>query len=352
MAVEIVRYEDRYRQEVAVLLTRLWSKNSERNERYLQWRYLANPVLASPILHLAIDAGNVVAMRGARGVAWDIGVAHNTECHIVPCMGDTVVADTHSNQGLLNELTLSLLEDMAARGIQFTFNLSPSGVTLLSSLRNGWRSIGSWPTVVRREQRENPTGDPVMFTIMDRYLGRRDPKNDAIVVSDRPRPEAMARVAAATSGHGRIRPFKDTAFLEWRFENPLNEYRFLYYEDNGTRGYLVLENSERHPRWTCVLDIEASEPGIQAALIESAVALGKFDELRLWWLRLPIQAMRALQELGFAQSPAKGGIGRFLPTVLVRPTSTDGRKCGWSINDIALQDIANWDIKMLIADAT
>ena len=101
-----------------------------------------------------------------------------------------------------------------------------------------------------------------------------------------------------------------------------------------------------------MLDIEASEPGIQAALIESAVALGKFDELRLWWLRLPIQAMRGLQELGFALAPDKRGIDRFLPTVLVRPTSTDVRKCEWSINDIALLDIANWDIRMLIADAT
>jgi hypothetical protein len=51
----------------------------------------------------------------------------------------------------------------------------------------------------------------------------------------------MAELVARRPWDGRIRHLRDAEYFAWRFRDPLHDYRFLYWDDGGLRGYPVLQ---------------------------------------------------------------------------------------------------------------
>ena len=50
----------------------------------------------------------------------------------------------------------------------------------------------------------------------------------------------MAELAERIGYDGRIRHVRDEQYFSWRFQNPLSEYRFLFWDNGRLDGYLVL----------------------------------------------------------------------------------------------------------------
>jgi GNAT superfamily N-acetyltransferase len=137
---DIVRYEPRYRDQVLAVQHHLWGTDSARNDQYLAWKYEQNPYADAPLIYLALDEGQVVAMRGMFGTRWQVGDPPDRPAALFA--GDTVVMPDHRGRGLFRQIMLVALKDLARLGYRYLLNLSAGRATHLMSCRMGWVSIG------------------------------------------------------------------------------------------------------------------------------------------------------------------------------------------------------------------
>ena len=147
------------------------------------------------------------------------------------------------------------------RGYPFVLSLSAGPTTFKIALAAGWRSVG-WYTSINRKTASSGIGRLLPNRIRRSHWlpspprcsafvapGRavrpsRSPGGNAsrpVTVSREPRPTEMAGLIAGLSWDGRMRHVRNADYLTWRFRNPLHEYRFLFWDDDALRGYLVLQ---------------------------------------------------------------------------------------------------------------
>ena len=95
----------------------------------------------------------------------------------------------------------------------------------------------------------------------------------------------MADLVAGLSWDGRMRHVRNAEYFAWRFRNPLHEYRFLFWDDDGLRGYLVMQRylSEYVDNWLVnIVDWEASDDRIRRHLLEAVRRFGRFQRIQTW----------------------------------------------------------------------
>jgi len=166
------------------------------------------------------------------------------------------------------------------------------------------------------------------------------------------RADAMADLIRRKPHDGRIRHVRDVAFLTWRFDNPLHEYRFVYAGEEQLAGYLVLKRSVVSPssHRVSIADLEAIDDRTQSALLEVAVRHGEFAELTAWSGTLDPSTVAAMQRMGFEACDRHLTV-HGLPCVLVRATDDSRLVDDWRIEGLHLLDPANWDHRMVYTSA-
>ncbi len=367
MAYEIVPYAPELDPQIVQLQTHLWSGDPGRNAAYLRWKYADNPFLDETLIQLALFEGRVVAMRGMFGALWQID--DTATRHLLPHADDFVVAPEHRNRGVASHLMKASLADAVARGFPFAVALSASPVTFISSLAAGWRSAGSYQSVwrstaesprlerlrdrlrrVRWYGRFNALRPSGPFNRLDRAASR---VAKAVSLSREPRPQEMAALVARLPWDGRIRHVRDANYFAWRFRNPLHDYRFLFWDDGGLRGYLVLQRylSDRADQGCVnIADWEASDEEVQAGLLETALRCGRFSRTQTWTvsLRDPVRAL--LGDHSF-QSPEPGGVRTRSSGLLVRRLGDAPANERWALGSRDPLNIADWDLRMLYSMA-
>jgi len=373
----VIPYDAGRRADVAALQTHSWSPDASLNAAYLEWKHEQNPFLRTPLIYLALHHGRVVGMRGFYGASWEADDAAMPK--VIPCAADLVVAPEHRNLALVPMIMKTALEDLAARGYEYVLNLSASPVTLLGSLAMGWRSAGSLEETCRIDPgrpdrraalsrlRRLPVvwrfaGNlaqvvhgvlPGPFAELDRKWARDAGRGtDPIDVERTPRVEAMADLVRRLGTRARIRHVRDTAYLGWRYRNPLAAYRFLYWGNDPLDGYVVLEHSisASADRVTVrVVDWEAARPEIRVALLRSAIRWGRFREIRAWSATQPDGAADVLRQEGFVVVDEPGRLSRHRPALLVRTTRQPEPGCEWTLFDRRLLDRSNWDLRPIAA---
>jgi hypothetical protein len=372
---EIVPYHPELLERVVRLQRHLWSPVETLNAAYFTWKHERNPYVGSPLVYLALHGRQVVGMRGMFGARWEHGPPRTTFLGL--CADDMVIAPAHRERGLVSQIMRAALGDLARRGYGYIFNLTAGPATFMASLATGWRSTGSLKPVWRSEPRgidlrrirraleriplawRYAESLGIVSSIQRRPFSRLD-RNGArrrggvsrhISLADQPRAEAMAALVERIGHDGRLRHVRDRAYFDWRFANPLCEYRFLFWDDVQLEGYLVLQT----PAWpaptrrSCrIMDWEASHEEVRAALLQAAIVWGQFPELVSWSATLPEGARRALDENRFA--PVDGppqSLPRVQPSVLVRPTRDEWLRDEWVVGTRRLLDLASWDLRRL-----
>jgi hypothetical protein len=178
-------------------------------------------------------------------------------------------------------------------------------------------------------------------------------KGVKVEIDARPRSKAMADLIRRIGHDGRIRHVRDERFLDWRFHNPLCEYRFLYAGGEALDGYLVLQRLINHPQpypRVRIVDLEAVNVRVQAALLRTAVRAGAFTELVTWTATANDALLKELDRLGFG--PIDREAAAFgCPCFLIRPTSEQRLAEDWRLGNTLLLDLKNWDIRMLFSMA-
>ena len=372
---EVVRYRPQLRRQVAALQRHLWRGDEATNAAYLEWKYERNPYLPAPLIYLALDGDRVVGMRGMYGSCWEIGP--RGERFLIPCADDFVIAPEHRNRGLFGRIMTAAFTDLAAEGHRCAFSLSPGPVTLAGSLVSGWRSLG--PVHEVRRKTRDPAAPfrrlgarmhalPLLWRWANviseqgwrlrRHAFRRldrtappTPASGSVWLERAPRVEAMAELIARIGHDGRARQVRDAQYLEWRFANPLHEYRFLFAGGDRLEGYLVLQVYRLDPhRGANVVDWEAATLAIRGELLRRALEWGGFIELSAWTVTLPETTRGLLAKASFAPAPG-GRLTREGTSLLVRAFDRRGPAADPVLGGRRLLDVSNWDMRMLYSMA-
>lgn len=374
---KIVKYQSEFKRAVAEFQTRLWSPSPEFNLRYFQWKYENNPYGDEPTIYLAFHEGLLVGMRGFYPARWETGIPPRQFPVFVA--DDLLVHEDHRNRGLVTQIMQVSYAELRGLGLEYLFNLSGGRLTVLGSLAMGWRSIGMLKPMgcmssgkrfypaLRHQLSRLPflwryADDPIFYHSIEKEPYReldRAPTpftvadEPAVEIAQRARPKAMASLINRIGHDGRLRHVRDEAYLDWRFRNPFHEYRFIYSGGRVLDGYLVLKRSiygtQPAPR-VSIVDLEAITSHVRAALLKAAVKVGQFAELAIWTASADSELLQQLHALNFFpidQDLTPSGV----PCFLVRSIADDHRCEDWSLHDMQLLELKNWDIRMLYSMA-
>ena len=364
----ILNYSPTHKRAVAEFQTALWSPDQELNLRYLDWKYEHNPYASDGRIYLAFYKDSLVGMRGFYGSWWEVGVPARRVSVLVA--DDLLVHEDHRNRGLVAKIMQAAFKDLRGLEAQFLFNLSGSTLTVLNSIAMGWRSIGMLKPMGRRsfgggllgavrlQLRSLPylwryaavATERHAFARLDRAPARLlEATGLKVEISTQARPNAMATLIGRIGYDGRLRHLRDHVYFDWRFRNPLCEYRFLYVGGKELQGYLVLQRPTNalHPSARVnIVDLEAVSGYVQAALLKVAVTAGAFSELVIWTSTASGLLLETLGALGFKPfDHEQAALGR--PCFLVRPIDADQNGGEWRLDDVQLLDHRSWDIRML-----
>lgn len=338
---EIVPYSEDLRDGILELQRHHWGADLGRNLAYLEWKYRENPYLEGPLIHVALERGRPVAMRGMWGARFEAG--SSGWAATLPCAGDVVVAPGHRGRGLFASLTRTAEAALAERGFPIALNGSASPVTYVSSRAIGWRSIGPLGRVARQPR------PPLRLRGWLR-AARRLPA--PLTRGDAPRAEDMAALVARLGHDGRIRHVRDAAYLAWRYRNPFSCYVFWFWDEDRLEGYLVLRHDPGDSQRVHLVDWEASRPEIHAALLEAALReFGASACVEAWREALPRDARGRLARAGFAPDSGAGAVERARPTMLIqRLGDAAGAPGAWTLARLPLLARESWDLRMVYSD--
>lgn len=360
---EIIPWRSDLDAEAAALLTHLWGDDAVRNAAYLKWKYIDNPFLDDTLIHFAVARGQVVGMGAFFGTLWEVDEPGARR--LLPCAGDFVVLPEHRDRGIASRIMSAAIIDAGNRG--FPLALSLGEVDPDGSLASGWRTAGAYGSV--RRLLPTPHRMPMKTVIGPRPYARagaslrnvlaRGPFEEIdraarlisspISVGRAPRPDAMASLIARLPWDGRLRHVRESRYLAWRFNDPLSEYRFLYWDHGGLQGYLILQHKLEtavEPAVVHIADWEAADDRVRADLLSAALSKGRFPHVEAWTVAADDAAHRLLLDQGFEPLAA-----RDVPTrsrnLLVRRLSAAAS--GWRFGGRNLLDINDWDLRRLYA---
>jgi GNAT superfamily N-acetyltransferase len=373
----IVNYNPEFKNQIAGLQKYLWSPSVALNTAYFEWKYERNPYMDTPPIYLALCDGEVVGMRGMFGLKWEVGVPSNSVLGL--SSEDFVIAPDHRNRGLMKEIMRAAITDLANRGYSHVFSLSAGPVVMFASLATGWRNVGSMQTLRRppnhlpffersrrfiiEHYRFRRFADKFPFRqwverqrplyYLDRKISRRSFQvSPCLSIQQTPRPKAMAELVKQIGNDGRIRHVRDEIYLAWRFQNPLCRYRFLFWEEGGLKGYLVLqEYVSKYMNRTRVniVDWEATSLNVSAELLRAAVSCCDFADLEIWSATMDSGKKMLLRDAGFKPLETGKGKKRIQFSILVKSLRDDTLDKGWAIANVPLLDMSNWDVRMIFS---
>jgi GNAT superfamily N-acetyltransferase len=377
---EIAAYRSEFRNQIVGLQEHLWAGGPDLNAAYFAWKYEQNPYLEIPVIQVALCDERVVGMLGAYGAKWLVGKPGQSLPG--PCLSDLVIHPDHRNQGLFPRLLTAVLRELRERDYAYVFDLgsrpevafallmmgwrrigflqtaywspgSPRRVTALRStlrqipfLRSTYRRLRSYAFGLRRRMGERP------FHALDRTRTSGRDNSPRLSIEDAPRPTSMAELVGRVVD-GRVQHVRDEEYLAWRFQNPLCEYRFLFWSEDPVDGYLVLQ-ARRKDRTGAIniVDWEAVDMAARAKLLEAVIGCGSRGPLGIWSGTLQYETKRLLSENGFRFVDETGNLTRDVghETVLVKPLHSETSSADVIPGRKALLAIENWDLRMMYCD--
>ncbi|HEX5133561.1 MAG TPA: hypothetical protein VFX92_13880, partial [Candidatus Krumholzibacteria bacterium] len=361
----IIPYQPEYKDRVVALRRFAYNDDFRGCQEYIEWKYERNPYLDEPLIFIAVEpSGTVIGMRGFYGTRWRVG----DENIVIPCADDFAIAAAWRNTGLMTAIMRTAISSLALRGFPYLLNSSGGSLTVLQSLAMGWKSLGAMGPVAAltrnermfRELRRRVRGrrlvwrlghrpdrlqfsDPRCFDRLDHAEPQTMPGGGSIVIEATPRPEAMARLVADLPHDRRVRHTRDTAFFTWRFQNPIRDYRFVYYERNDVlEGFMVVSRypSYRPPMIPFhIADWEANGNDIRREMLTATLQRGRFTEIGAWETCMPAGCDELLRHAGFRPIDLELR-ARGMPCVLLK-------KIGDPASPSATLPEAGWDIRLI-----
>ncbi|HSF86228.1 MAG TPA: hypothetical protein VLG28_11325 [Acidimicrobiia bacterium] len=321
----VVPYAPEHRSAVLDLHGRLLPRARSVNERYFTWKYEENPHIAEPLLALVFSGNHLVAMRGLCGTQW---VARGQTSETVPAAEDLIIHPAHRNRGLFLLIDRKLVEIAAERGYSRLISLSANSATRGLQDITGWDRVAAFggstrqPLQVPGGLADNPvirrwrtrgtalarrTGievpRPVTALSVDRALEGVEGALPSVRLSAAPNVDVFESLSPTPDA---LHQAHTAEFFDWRLRNPDREYRYLYWDDGGIEGYLILGLQPSNPRRVMIVDGGATDGAILLDLV-NALGCATRPSLTALTSTLPSPLGDRLPRLGFVESDAAAG---------------------------------------------
>jgi GNAT superfamily N-acetyltransferase len=128
---------------VDLLKASLGEVSSEKSERYWRWKHIENPFGRSPVL-VAVENNQLIGVRAFMRWDWQKDGKVFSSVRAV----DTATHPDHQGRGIFKKLTLQLLDECKAQGVDFIYN-TPNEQSRPGYLKMGWESAGRLPVTFR-----------------------------------------------------------------------------------------------------------------------------------------------------------------------------------------------------------
>jgi hypothetical protein len=185
---------------------------------------------------------------------------------------------------------------------------------------------------------------------------RRHKVNPCVTLSKTARPRAMAELSERIGFDGRIRHVRDEQYFSWRFQNPLSEYRFLFWE-KGRRldGFIALYMKvypSNNDELAYIVDWDAINGHIWNDLLQAVIQWGNFNHISIWSEALSEEMKRFLQKVGFAFKDKTGSVTRDFrgKNILVKSLNQTNQPPDWILGGRDLLDPNSWDLRTIYSD--
>lgn len=139
-------------------------------------------------------------------------------------------------------------------------------------------------------------------------------------------------------------------YFDWRFQNPLSRYRFLFWAKTRLEGYLVLQeytSAHANKEVVNIVDWEATSVAVQTELLQAAMNLTADRRLIIWSVSLPRQTTAVLDEAGFKLERQPQRVAQPRRALLARPIRNEELDGDWLFAGQPLLDMKSWDLRML-----
>lgn len=350
----------------------LWGEDQAQRDAYLKWKYNHNPYVDDIYIYVAFCNEQLIGMIGAYGVQWEVGKYSQTVTGI--SFADLVIHPNYRNQNLFPKLIAFALEDLSKTNYTYAFDLSATSHVAIVLLMQGWRKIyiqtanrqTKIPTFtsmyrqlrghVRDLTSQHVYKSCSSFTDLDMNANQiRDKASSYVSLSKTLRPLAMAELAERNRANGRIRHVKDEQYFNWRFRNPLSEYRFLFWENECLDGYLVLHTKPGpygEDTRANIVDWEATNEQVWTDLLKAVIQYGNFKEIYIWSETLSDSVKTLLRKAGFVFTNKAGSVRNdvYGENILVKPLCQKIQQTNWVLDGKDLLDSTNWDLRMIYSD--
>ena len=398
---QIVKYRSEFQSRLIKLQAHLWGQDQATRAAYLKWKYDENPYADDTYIYLAFCDKQLVGMVGAYGVKWQIGDPGQTFPGL--CFADLVIHPRHRQRNLFPKLMGYALNDLSNTSYAYTLDLSAAPHVALSLLMQGWRSMfiqtasrtiehASQSALVENGQESSRFAavyrqiyghlDKLPLLVPTyRWLRRhtydlvarqvtetrrafvdldgnadRHQINCRVTLSKTPRSRAMAELSKRIGYDGRIRHVRDEQYFSWRFQNPLSEYRFLYWDNGRLDGYLVLYGKVYPPgndEVTYIVDWDAINEDVWHDLLRAAIQWGNFNYISIWSATLSKDEKRLLRKAGFAFRDKTGNATRDIQgeNILIKSVNQANQQPDWILGGRDMLDPTNWDLRTIYSDA-
>lgn len=384
---ELVNYRPEHRAQVLKLQKHHLSDDEAVSDAYLQWKYDRNPYLKGDNIYVAFEREQAVGMVGVYGTKWHCGDPE--QCFVLPCFSDAVIHPEWRNSGLFPELNRFALADLAAT-TDHTYALDMSAMSNIAAslMMQGWRTPGFIQTAHWRATRHNrsepirawakktiPMARPLYgrlrstlrrkkadaetlplptFSQLDSLNGENgSPDSDGRIFSrQNALPVEMAGLVTRIGFADRLQHVRDKHYFQWRFENPLSSYRYIFHRDTQINGYLVLQTSRWVGGGANVVDWAASDQSILEALLTFATQKTTLSGLNIWSATLSESIRNVLLRTGFTLKEGSGNLSQDLqrPTMLIKGIHELTVQQSWEIENKALLALSNWELYMANSD--
>lgn len=337
------------------------------SDDWFEWKYVDNP-RASHVPILVADADGELA--GARPqVPFLMNVGDET---VLACrFGDTMVHPDHRRQGVFTRLTEHALDHYSQMETRFCFNC-PNDLSRPGFLKAGGEIVAQLPSFYRVQ---NPAAvatamadssgvriasqlaTPAVGAYLD-ALDRRFESREGVSVTrhDDIPVEILTELADRGTPVG-VHAVRDSAFLEWRYQNPRWDYQaFTATVDSLVVAAIVVgtETDANGVTTTNVVDVlPAVEDGTRADALRALLDVVITDYAGSDILAYNGHAIprRILRDAGFHFDGATPLAQVTSPTQLVAYDLTDGTETPWQVGGLDLRKEDSWRLQYAELDA-
>lgn len=214
-----------------------------KSEAYWRWKHLDNPFGRSPIL-LAEEDHTLAGVRAFMTWKW---TSRDQQFYTLRPV-DTATHPNFRRRGIFKKLTLALLEQSKAQGVDFLFN-TPNAQSRPGYLKMGWKNWGRIQVCIRPVWPYRPAWE-VSASLKLKF------RLDA-VLDNWPSKTSLA-------GNSTFYTYKDARYYRWRYlECPVVPYRGI-----GNDAFiLIFSIRRRRPGLEIrIVDLIRFEPDIQSNL--------------------------------------------------------------------------------------